>query len=53
MDEKDLYFKLQNNCIIAAKEWIWEKEEVRLKQIYDTLLKKDAVESTTSSNQTN
>lgn len=53
MDEKDLYFKLQNNCIIAAKEWIWEKEEVRLKHIYNTLLKKDAVESTTSSNQTN
>lgn len=52
-DEEELYYKLQNNCIIAAKEWVWEKEEVRLKEIYDTLLKKDAVESTTSSNQTN
>ena len=32
--EKQLYKKLQKNCLIAAKELIWEKEEEKLLALY-------------------
>ncbi len=36
----DYYQKLQQNCLIAAKEFVWEKEEIKLLEFYRQVFEK-------------
>jgi len=39
LTDKDLYRRLQQNCLAAGKEWNWEKEEKTLLAIWEQVLK--------------
>lgn len=37
MEDKDLYAKVRENCLVCRRELIWEKEEKKLIALYDRL----------------
>jgi hypothetical protein len=38
LEDENLHKELSENCLKAAKEWNWQKESEKLKNIYYTLL---------------
>lgn len=37
LHDKDYYFRLRKNCLLARKEWNWQKEELKLLSLYEQL----------------
>ena len=35
--DKDYYFRLRENCLVARREWNWQKEQIKLLAFYQKL----------------
>jgi glycosyltransferase involved in cell wall biosynthesis len=37
LKDPERYLRLKRNCLLASQKWNWQKEEIRLKEIYDNI----------------